>query len=171
MRVAIPDTDAAIPSLSPHYSAEIIGAAETFAQTVYRNSILPLRLFEGARVATAVINGCSVCMAWRTARDGKMMGLEQGALAGPEPDEEFYQALLSGDDGKLTDKERVAVQYARAMGENPRGLAADEALWSELREHLSEAEIVDLSYCVAAWMGLGRVAHVLGIDAACTLPN
>lgn len=171
MRVTVPESDAAIPSLAPHYAPEIIAASDAFAHAVYAHSQLPLRLFEAARIATAVINGCTVCQNWRTARDAGAMGLTAGVAAnGPEPDEAFYQALLAGNDIQLDPRERIAVRYARAMGEDPRGLAQDETLWAEAKALLSDAEIVDLTYCLAAWMGLGRVAHVLGIDAACSIP-
>ena len=171
MRVTVPDSDAAIPSLAPHFAPEIIAASDAFAQAVYAHSRLPLRLFEAARIATAVINGCTICQSWRTARDAGALGLSAGVAArGPEPDEAFYTELLAGRDGHLSPAERAGVLYARAMGEDPRGLATDEVLWRELKARLSDAEIVDLTYCVAAWMGLGRVAHVLGIDAACRIP-
>ena len=171
MRVTVPDSDAAIPSLAPHYAPEIIAASDAFAQAVYAHSQLKLRMFEAARIATAVINGCTICQNWRTARDAAALGLTAGVAArGPEPDESFYAALLAGSDDHLSDAERAAVRYARAMGADPRGLAQDEALWGEVKTQLSDAEIVDLTYCIAAWMGLGRVAHVLGIDAACRIP-
>lgn len=171
MRVSVPDSDAAIPNLAPHYAPEIIAASDVFAHAVYAHSQLPLRLFEAARIATAVINGCTICQNWRTARDASAIGLTAGvATRGPEPDEAFYAELLAGRDDHLSDAERAAVRYARAMGEDPRGLAADEPLWSEVKAQLNDAEIVDLTYCLAAWLGLGRVAHVLGIDAACRIP-
>ena len=172
MRVTVPNSTAAIPSLAPHYAPEIIAASDAFAHAVYAHSQLSLRMFEAARIATAVINGCTICMNWRTARDAGVLGLTAGvATHGAVPDEAFYQAVLAGNDAPLDPRERIAVRYARAMGENPRGLAADEPLWSELKARLSDAEIVDLTYCIAAWMGLGRVAHVLGIDAACAIPT
>ena len=46
-------------------------------------------------------------------------------------------------------------------------LLADRAL----KAALSDAEIVDLTYCAAGWIGFGRATHVLGVDAACTLPE
>ena len=59
----------------------------------------------------------------------------------------------------------------QAMSNDPRGLAADEELWAELKAALSDAEIVDLTYCAAGWIGFGRATHVLGIDTACALPG
>ena len=63
----------------------------------------------------------------------------------------------------------VAVKYAKAMGSEPKQLAKDEALWSELKKHFSDQEITDLTYCIAGWMGMGRVAHVLGLDQDCAI--
>ena len=50
-----------------------------------------LRVFEAARIATAQINGCQICMNWQTNRDIKQMGIEGGVtLNGEPPDENFY---------------------------------------------------------------------------------
>ncbi len=45
--------------------------------------------------------------------------------------------------------------------------ATDEAFWKRMRAAFSGGEIVDLARCVAAWTGLGRVAHVLGSGSVC----
>jgi len=171
MRVALnPQPGSPIPDLAKAYSPEIINAANAFAMSPYQHSKLPFRLFEACRVATAVINGCIVCKNWRAERDLKAMGVDGGVVDTSDlPDEAMYQAVLSGNLDSLTDKERVAVRYSQRMGTDPQGLAHDEAFWAEVKQHLSDAEIVDLTYATAAWMGMGRVAHVLGVDAACTI--
>lgn len=159
-----------IPDLSVAYAPEIISAGNSFAMAPYRYSKLPLRMFEACRIATAVINGCTVCQNWRAQRDLALLGIEDGVIGrGDEPDEAMYRAVLEGDLSALTARERVAVRFSQAMGTDPQGLAADEQLWAELHSHLSDAEIVDLTYSTAAWMALGRVAHVLGVDAACSV--
>ena len=53
------------------------------------------------------------------------------------------------------------------MGEDPKGLSNDEKFWVEVKDVFSDAEITDLTYCIAGWMGMGRVAHVLGLDQNC----
>ena len=129
-------------------------------------------MFEAARVATAVINGCTVCRNWRSARDLEYFGVHGGvAEHGPVPDEAFYQAVLAGDLSALSPAERTATIYAQRMGTDPQGLASDDAFWAEVKSHLTDAQIVDLTYCAAAWIGLGRAVHVLGIDTACTIPT
>tara|TARA_B100000795_G_scaffold263241_1_gene242093 strand:- start:1049 stop:1189 length:141 start_codon:yes stop_codon:yes gene_type:complete len=44
----------------------------------------------------------------------------------------------------------------------------DEKFWVEVKEVCSNAEITDLTYCIAGWMGMGRVAHVLSLDSKCS---
>ena len=151
-----------------HYIPEITKAANNYAHAVYSHSQLPLRVFEGARIATAVLNGCKICMNWRAARDVANMGITGGvAENGAAPDEVFYQAVLRGDYDALDAKERLAITYAETMANDPRGLSADEGFWQEMKAEFSEAEITDLTYCISMWMGLGRMTHVLGLDAGC----
>ena len=83
--------------------------------------------------------------------------------------EEFYSKLLDNNLEDLTDKELIAVKFANAMGKNPKKLSKDEKFWTEVKNAFSDAEITDLTYCIAGWMGMGRVAHVLGLDSNCEI--
>ena len=47
------------------YAKEISSAGNAFAYAIYEHSKLPLRVFEAARIATAMINGCQICMNWQ----------------------------------------------------------------------------------------------------------
>ena len=51
--------------------------------------------------------------------------------------------------------------------------SADEALFDELREHFSEAEIVDLGIRIMTFVGYGRLVRVLGLEigGTCPLPH
>jgi alkylhydroperoxidase family enzyme len=173
MRVSLPShTDQFFPNLAETYCPEIIEASGGYSYATYKHSKLSLRMFEAARMATAVINGCIVCKNWRAERDLQFLGIDGGiAERGPIPDEAFYQAVLSNDLSALDPKERLAVVYAQRMGADPHGLASDEVFWAEVKATLTDAEIVDLTYCTACWIGLGRAAHVLGMDIACNIPT
>ena len=168
-RISMPEEQlAAGVDPGSHYIPEITRAANKYAHAVYSHSQLPLRVFEGARIATAVLNGCKICMNWRAARDVKTMGIIDGVVQnGAEPDEAFYQAVLRGNYEALETRERLAIDFATAMANDPRTLSADEAFWSQMKENFTEAEITDLTYCVSMWMGLGRMTHVLGLDSGC----
>lgn len=171
MRVDLaPQPQNAIPDLSAEYAQPLVQAGSTFSLAPYRYSKLPLRMFEACRIATAVINGCIVCKNWRSQRDLQLLGVEGGVIAqGDAPDEAMYQGVLNDDLSVLSERERIAVRYSQRMGNDPQGLAADEAFWAELKRHLSDEEIVDLTYSTAAWMAIGRTAHILGLDLACSV--
>ena len=152
------------------YAKEIAGAGNAFAYTIYEHSKLPLRVFEAARIATAMINGCKICMTWQSKRDVHQMGISEGVITnGEAPDEEFYSKLLNNNLEDLTEKELIAVKFAKGMGQDPKKLSADEKFWVEVKNVFSDAEITDLTYCIAGWMGMGRVAHVLGLDQNCEI--
>jgi alkylhydroperoxidase family enzyme len=90
---------------------------------------------------------------------------------GPAPDEAFYRSVSEWRTSPLYSlRERVAIEYAERMGTDPKGLAADDQFWARAKGAFSDAEIVDLSYCIGTWIANGRVAHVLGWDTVCSIP-
>ena len=152
------------------YAKEIARAGNAFAHAIYMHSKLHMRVFEAARIATAMINGCKICMTWQSKRDVHQMGISEGVIAnGEAPNEEFYSKLLNNNFEDLTEKELIAVKFANAMGENPKQLSKDEKFWAEVKNVFTDGEITDLTYCIAGWMGMGRVAHVLGLDSNCEI--
>lgn len=167
MRITNEDgTPANLKDLAP----EIVAAAHNLARVVYKHTTLPFRLFEAARIETALINGCMLCMNWRTARDSLFD--DEGGVKdnGPAPDEEFYETVLARRTDGLDEREIAAIEYARGMGINPQGLATDEELWARMKSLFTDAEIVELTYCIIGWFQ-GRVAHVLGTDQSCGIPK
>jgi len=55
------------------------------------------------------------------------------------------------------------------MGNKPKELSKDDNFWDEMKKVFTDEEITDLTYCIAGWMGMGRVAHVLGLDQNCSI--
>lgn len=177
MRIEVPAERAHDPYgyAAEKLAPEIMGAGGAFALAVYRHSRLSLREFEGARARTAEINGCVICQQFRAARDlGGMFAASgmraEGTVAdnGPAPDEDFYAAIADWRNSTLfSTREALAIEFAERFGTDPKGLASDERFWVRMRANYRDAEIADLANCVAAWVGLGRVAHVLGFDEVC----
>ena len=164
------DSDNVMTGPGEIYAKEISGAGNAFALAIYQHSKLPLRVFEAARMATAMINGCMICMNWQSKRDVHQMGITNGVIEnGEAPNQDCYSNLLSENYVHLSKKELLAVKFAKAMGEDPKGLSNDEKFWVEVKDVFSDAEITDLTYCIAGWMGMGRVAHVLGLDQNCEI--
>ena len=171
MRLTVDQTnDSLMTGPGDLYAKEISDAGNAFAYAIYEHSKLPLRVFEAARISTAMINGCKICMNWQSKRDVHQMGIVGGVTNnGEAPDDSFYSNLLNDNLEGLSSRELIAVQFAKAMGTEPQKLAKDEKFWAEVKEVFSDAEITDLTYCIAGWMGMGRVAHVLGLDSNCSI--
>jgi len=142
-----------------------------FSKASYQHSTLSLREFEGARARTAEINGCQMCQNFRAHRDlpdyltafgGNLETsvASRGRLQTKRTTETFPIGAISALQRTRTARHRLC---RRARGRSA-WVAADEALWKRIRAAFSDEEIVDLSYCIACWMGLGRVGHALGTD-------
>ncbi len=76
-------------------------AAAAFSGAVYERSTLPLREFEAARLRIAQVNGCVLCLDWRTDRAGETV---DDAFAAQVAD-------WQNSDG-LSVRERLAAEYA-----------------------------------------------------------
>ncbi|HEX7848317.1 MAG TPA: carboxymuconolactone decarboxylase family protein [Sphingomonas sp.] len=177
-RVPVPEANAGDPLgyVLGNYVPEIGAAGGNFARAVYQSSRLPLRVLEAARYRTAQINGCMVCQGMRAARhvdaylDAAGGDAEQSIVArgGEAPDETFYTAVADWRSaGVFSDRERLAIEHAERMANDPHGFAEDETYWQRLHAAFDDAEIVDLTLSIAAWMAMGRVTHVLELDTVC----
>lgn len=180
MRVAVESNSYsnAFEYVMANYAAGIAPAATAFSQAGFLNSKLSFREFEAGRTRIAQINGCLTCQGFRPAQ---MLGdyLEHGGNSesgssvvtrGPAPDEEFYESVADWQASPLFSKrERLVIEYADKFANDPQGLAYDDDFWTRFRDDFSDEETVDLSLCMAGWLGLGRVTHALGLDGACAV--
>ncbi|MEG3145287.1 carboxymuconolactone decarboxylase family protein [Sphingomonas sp. RT2P30] len=180
-RVHVPDDHAHDPSafVWSHYAPEIAKGAAGYIQAVYTKSLMSLRELEAARIRTAQINGCALCLGMRSARDlgGYLQnsGVDPqqavSARGDPEPDETFYAEIGATPTWSgFSARERLIIEYAGRMGEAPQGIKHDDAFWEQMHASFSDAEIVDVTFCIGAWMALGRLTHVLDLDGGCMVP-
>ncbi len=138
---------------------EIGVPAAKFSGAVYDHSTLSLREFEAARIRIAQVNHCSFCLDWRTERDGERV------------DESLYDEVAAwGASRDLSERERLAAEYAERFAADHLSLDDDEPFWVRFKSAFSDEEIIELSMCIGSWIAFGRLNHVLGIDAACQLP-
>ena len=133
-------------------------AASAFSLAVYEHATLELRAFEAARLRIAQINGCLFCQDWRTERDGETV-------------EEGFDVAVEQwrTTDALDDRARLAAEWAERFALDHHGIDAD--LWARMHAHFDQREVVELSMCLGSWISFGRLNHVLGLDAACTLPT
>jgi alkylhydroperoxidase family enzyme len=82
--------------------------------------------------------------------------------------EEMYAHVAEyRDRDDYTKREKLAIEYAERFALDHRNV--DDELFARLREHYDDDEILDLSICLVAFMGLGRVLSVLRIDPSCSV--
>ncbi len=141
----------AVPGIGP--------AAAAFSDRVYGASTIPLREFEAARTRIAQINHCRFCLDWRTERDGEKV------------EEDFYGDVEHWRSSPtLSDRERLAAEYAERFAIDHLSLDDDEVFWGRMRGAFDDREVIELTMCIGSWVAFGRLHHVLGVDAACVLP-
>jgi AhpD family alkylhydroperoxidase len=146
-----PGGDAAMVwSLRP----EMGGMVQKMVATVYSKSVLPAAEREVARMRVAQLNACNACSAFRAPSV-----LEAGVT------EDLYEHVADAATyAGYTDRQRLAVEYAERFATDHQGI--DDDLFARLRSSFTDAEVLDLTMCVAVYVGLGRALEVLGIDDA-----
>ena len=125
-------------------------AAMRLVEAAYNKSVLPVRVREAARLRIAQLNECTVCLAFR-ADKVKEQGLG----------EDFYGAIGQPGDDALSEQERLAVEYAERFAVDHTSI--DDECIQRLRGVFTDPEILDLTICCSAFLGLGRTLHALGI--------
>jgi AhpD family alkylhydroperoxidase len=117
-----------------------------FAAALRQHRTLPERLVELVRLRVAFFNQCRSCMAIRYA-DALADGVSEALVCALERPQEAEN---------LSAAEKAAIRYGELMATDH--LAIDDAVYDSLREHFSEAEIVELGMTVAFFVGFGRLA-------------
>ena len=117
-----------------------------FGGALKRNRTLPERLVELVRLRVAFFNQCRSCMAIRYS-DAVADGVTEGLVCSLERPQEAEN---------LSAAEKAAIRYGELMVTDH--LAIDDAVYADLRQHFSEAQIVELGMTVAFFVGFGRLA-------------
>jgi alkylhydroperoxidase family enzyme len=66
-----------------------------------------------------------------------------------------------------TSRQRLAIEFAEKFATDHAAL--DDTFFGRLRTEFGDDEILDLTLCVAVFLGLGRTLSVLGIDQSCAI--
>ena len=133
---------------------EMGGMVEKMVSTVYGKSVLPAAEREVARMRIAQLNACNACSTFRAPSV-----LEAGVT------EDLYEHVAEAASyAGYTERQRLAVEYAERFATDHQSL--DDEFFARLRSVFSDPEVLDLTMCVAVYVGLGRALEVLGIDDA-----
>jgi len=113
---------------------------------------LPKRYLELAIVAVSKLNECDYCVAHHT----PFLAVEGVSPAGAQ------RILDYADHPELDEVDRVVVEYAIAVTERPNRVP--ESLFARLRQHFSEAQIVELTLRIALCGFFNRFNDALQIE-------
>jgi alkylhydroperoxidase family enzyme len=158
-RIEIPDgpggDEAMVWTLRPEMG-EAIG---TLVNAAYKQSIVPAREREAARMRIAQLNECLICQRFRAASF-----TEQGVTP------ELYAHVAEyREREEYTTREKLAIEYAERFALDHTGI--DDELFVRLRANFADDEILDLTICLAAFLGLGRLLRSLGIEGDRSIPE
>ena len=119
-----------------------------FGAAIAINRTLPERLIELVRLRVAFHNQCRSCMAIRY------------SSAAQDVDEGLVWSLEKPQEAPdLSDAERAAIEFADLFATDH--LAITDQRFSALREHFSEAQVMELMLHLALYVGMGRLAATL----------
>jgi alkylhydroperoxidase family enzyme len=77
--------------------------------------------------------------------------------------EPFYAHVAEyHDSNRYSDQERLAIEYAERFAMDHTNI--DDAFFARLRQGFTDAEIFDLTICLAHFLGFGRLLRVLRIE-------
>lgn len=112
-----------------------------------RTSGLEHGLLELVKLRASYLNGCAFCVDMHT-KDARLEG---------ETEQRLYAIPVWRETPFFTPRERAALAWTEAVTEVGRSAVPDE-LFEEVREHFTEAELVNLTMAVIAINGWNRLA-------------
>lgn len=134
------------------YRPALLKAMGSLGQAVGGESTIPRRLKELVILKVSQINGCKYCVAAHT-RSAKKIGLSDQEIRASQE----YQSTKT-----FSEKERVALEYAEAVTKHV-GNFSDE-LFSRVKEHFDDGEIVELTGLIAYFNFMNRLLDALQVD-------
>ena len=156
-RLNVPDGPggeaAMIWTLRPQLGAVV----ERMIRGAYQESILPAEERELARMRIAQINDCVACSDFRA----------PSVLAAGVAPELYDNVTEYATYPGYTPRQRLAIEYAERFATAHASI--DDSFFGRLREVFSDEEILDLTLCIAVFLGLGRSLTVLGVDQSCPI--
>ncbi len=157
-RIALPDGDQLDIVKALSLRPKLASAVGAMNDAVFA-STLDWRLHELVRMRIAQINGCTVCLAWRTPQ----------ALAVGVTDELLAAVADWRDSTDFSEVERAALEFTELFCTD--SVSIGDELMARLAQHFDPGEIVELALVIGKYLSQGRFMQVLGLDQdSCAVP-
>jgi len=145
-------------AIRAHVPAAFWSFANTW-QAVFREGVCDHAIKELCRVYVSRSVQCEYCGNQRSVKAASQKQLSEAD----------YMDLLNFEKStRYNARQKAALAYTEAIVWD---LATDDALWSRLKSHFTEPELVELGYFVAITMGQQRWLRTLNIDHHEVLAN
>jgi alkylhydroperoxidase family enzyme len=156
-RLDVPDGPGGEAAMLWTLRPELGGMVERMIRGAYQQSVLPAEERELARMRIAEINDCVACSDFRapSVRDADIT---------PEL---YANVSAYATYPGYSPRQRLAIEYAERFATDHASI--DDDFFGRLREAFTDEEILDLTLCVAVFLGLGRSLTVLGVDQSCAI--
>jgi alkylhydroperoxidase family enzyme len=105
----------------------------------------------------AELNDCTACSTFRA----------PSVVQAGVPEEHYAHLAEYATWPGYSDRQRLAIEYAERFAADHRNI--DDELFTRLRAHFADDEILDLTLCCAVFVGLGRTLEVLQITDNCAI--
>jgi len=84
--------------------------------------------------------------------------------------EELVEALADYENGPFSEREKAALRYADQMYLDHHAHQRMDDLFEGLRQHFTEPEIIELTWAICEFIGLGKLIYVLGVPYGAEAP-
>jgi alkylhydroperoxidase family enzyme len=81
--------------------------------------------------------------------------------------ERLYAHVAEHGHPEYSEAEQVAIEYAERFALDH--LSIDGVFFERLKQHFSDAAILDLTICIGNFIAFGRLTQVLQLDVSCDL--
>jgi AhpD family alkylhydroperoxidase len=156
-RIDVPDGPGGEAAMIWTLRPELGRMVERMIRGAYQESILPAEERELARMRIAQINDCVACSDFRA----------PSVLEAGVPPELYDNVAAYASYPGYTPRQRLAIEYAERFANDHASI--EDSFFGRLREVFSDEEILDLTLCIAVFLGLGRSLSVLGVDQSCAI--
>ncbi len=150
-RIDIPDGPEAEGRRVWNLRPEMVSTVTDMIDAVYHRSALPASEREVARMRVAQLNDCAACSTTRA----------QSMIDAGVTEESYGHVDAWRTWPEYTERQRLAIEYAERYTVDHQGI--DDEFFERLHAHFADDEILDLTLCLAIWLGLGRSLAVLQI--------
>jgi AhpD family alkylhydroperoxidase len=156
-RLTVPDGPGGEAAMIWTLRPQLAGMVDRMIRGAYQQSVLPASEREVARMRIAQLNDCVACSDFRA----------QSVREAGVPAEHYDNVANYRDFPGYTTRQRLAIEYAERFATAHD--AIDDEFFALLRESFDDAEVLDLTLCIAVYLGLGRTLAVLGVDQSCEI--